>query len=63
MGPSDLGSDAMSDAVFQHSPAVSRIATSKRLARLPPGYGLAIGAVASISLWGGVFWLAARVLG
>ena len=53
----------MSDAVFQHSPAVSRIATSKRLARLPPGYGLAIGAVASISLWGGVFWLAARVLG
>ena len=53
----------MSDAIFQRSPAASRIRTSKRAGRLPPGYGLAIGAAASLGLWGGIFWIAARLLG
>lgn len=53
----------MSDAVFQRSPAVGRIGTAKRAARLAPGYGLVIGALASLTLWGGIFWIAARMLG
>ena len=53
----------MSDAIFQRNPAVSRIRTSKRAGRLPRGYGLAIGATASVGLWGGIFWIATRLLG
>lgn len=53
----------MSDAVFQRNPAVGRIGTSKRGGRLPPGHGLALGAAASLGLWGGIFWIAARLLG
>ena len=53
----------MSDAIFQRNPAVSRIRTSKPARRLPSGYGLAIGATASIGLWGGIFWIVARLLG
>lgn len=51
----------MSDAVFQRSPAVGRLGTIKRAARPPPGYGLAFGAAASVGLWAGLFWIAARV--
>ncbi|MBU1377954.1 MAG: hypothetical protein KKE02_04740 [Alphaproteobacteria bacterium] len=53
----------MSDAVFQRNPAVRRIGSSKRAGRLPVSYGLAIAAAASLSLWGGIFWIAARLLG
>jgi hypothetical protein len=53
----------MSDAIFQRNPAVGRIRTSKRAGPLPRGYGLAIGAAASVGLWGGIFWIAARLLG
>jgi hypothetical protein len=53
----------MSDAIFQRNSALGRIRTSKRAGRLPPGYGLMIAAVASIGLWGGIFWIAARMLG
>jgi hypothetical protein len=53
----------MSDAIFQRAPAVSRIGTVRRAGRLPTGYGLAIGAVVSLGLWGGIFWIVARLLG
>lgn len=53
----------MSDAVFQRTPAVSRIQTAKRAGRLPSGYGLVIAAVASIGLWVGIFWIAGLMLG
>jgi len=53
----------MSDAVFQRNPAVSRTGKSRRSARWAPGYGLTIAAAASIGLWGGIFWITARLLG
>ena len=31
--------------------------------RLPRGYGLVAGAVISLGLWVGIFWLAAQLIG
>ena len=31
--------------------------------RLPRGYGLVLGAIVSLGLWAGIFWLAAHLIG
>ncbi|MBX3482132.1 hypothetical protein [Phenylobacterium sp.] len=41
--------------------AAPRIETETR--PLPRGYGLLLGATASVGLWAGIFWIAAAVFG
>ena len=53
----------MSDAVFQRSVPIERQLTAKAGARWPRGFGLLIGATASIALWIGIFWIIASALG
>ena len=47
--------------VLSHSSV--RHAEERRSRPLPIGVGLLIGAAASLGLWGGVFWLGAKILG
>lgn len=51
----------MSDATFQRSLDVSAPPAAKR--PLPIGYGLLLGALFSLGLWGGLIWLGLRLFG
>ena len=54
----------MGGAVFQRSRAFEAAPKPRAESRpLPRGYGLLIGATASLGLWTGIFWLAAKAFG
>ena len=47
---------AMSEAFFQRSVNLGRRYRAYRARSLPRGYGLLVGAVLSLGLWGAVIW-------
>lgn len=53
----------MSDAFFQRSRSFDIVRPSPAARPLPMGYGLALGATASIGLWAAVIWAGIRLAG
>ena len=51
----------MSDALYLTARTLETAQTAPR--RLPTGYGLMIGASASLGLWAGVIWALVRAFG